>query len=309
VVVGADAGRTTWGRATTKDGSRRFMLYEPPYTSGKRPLVVYLHGCSERPDSTAVASRYNELAKRFGFDVVYPEQPQTANGNHCWNWYIPDHQHRGHGEPGILAEVTRSVMSRRPIDRDRVFVTGVSAGGFMAVVMGATYPEVFAAVGAEAGGQYRGAPCLSVPCAVPPDVSGEWAYEEMGKRARQIPVFALVGDIDGVSPAENTERLIQQWLATNDWADDGTNDGSVDRQPAHSTSVRPDGGYPYEIDRYESRGCVIAERWLVKGMGHAHSGGAVEENYSDPKGPNAALASYRFFMDHPKPGGPLASCR
>lgn len=293
----------------TDFGSRTYMLYEPPHVSGRRPLVFYLHGCSERADSTAVASRYNELAAKLGFYVVYAEQPREANGNHCWNWFIPDHQHRDTGEPAILAAITRKIMRDRPIDPKRVYVTGVSAGGFMAVVMGVTYPELFAAVGSEAGGQYRGLPCLSVPCLVPPEMSGQWAYEEMGKRARQVPVFALVGDIDGVSPAENTERLIQQWLVTDDWADDGEANGSVARTPHASASGAVKDGYAFSIDRYVNReGCLLAERWLVKGMGHVHSGGAPDQNYSDPLGPNAAAASYRLFQAHPMRTGKQLRC-
>ena len=51
------------------------------------------------------------------------------------------------------------------------------------------------------------------------------------------------------------------------------------------------------------------ERWLVSGMEHAHSGGAAGQNWSDPKGPNAAVASYRFFMAHPMRPGRALRCR
>lgn len=306
VVVGATSGTTSWHVERTGAGSRRYLLYAPPKTSGRRPLVVYLHGCSERADSTAVASRYNELASKLGFYVVYPEQPDDANGNHCWNWFMDDHQHRGAGEPQILAAITRSVMQLMPIDNRRVYVTGISAGGAMAIVMGVTYPELFAAVGSEAGIQYRGAPYIFVPSLVPPEQSGEWAFEEMGKRARQIPFFALVGDLDTVSPPENTERAVKQWLYTNDRADDGKANGSVASEPKRTDHGKA-AGYPYEIDRYvNASGCHIAERWLVAGLGHAHSGGADDENWSDVRGPNAASASYRFFMDHRKTSGRLA---
>src|SRR5581483_4008860 len=169
-------------------------------------------GCSERADAAAVASHYNELASRLGFYVAYPDQPTSANGNKCWNWFLPDDQHRGSGEPAILAQITRTVTRRYPVDPRRVYVTGISAGGLMSVVMATTYPELYAAVGSEAGGQYRCQPTLTVPCVVPPQQSATWAYEEMGRRAHQIPLFTIVGDIDAVSPAHNTQNLIEQWL-------------------------------------------------------------------------------------------------
>ena len=308
VVVGASTGRTAFGVEETKAGTREYMVHVPPGAGRRRPLVVYLHGCSERNDASAVASRFNELASEKDFYVVYPDQPTDANGNKCWNWYLPDNQHRGRGEPEIIAAITRRVMRRYAIDPRRVYVTGISAGGAMSNVMAATYPELWAAVGSEAGIQYRGAPCLSVPCLVPPEVSAQWAVKEMGPRARQIPFFAIVGDIDGVSPAENTERAVKTWLSIDDLVDDGADDGSVARRPQSTRDGAVGGGYTYSVDRYASHGCVIAERWLVRQMGHVHSGGAPDQNYSDPLGPNAAEASWRFFAAHPKQDARVLSC-
>jgi triacylglycerol lipase len=308
VVVGAESGRTVFGETTTPSGMREYMLHIPPGAQRGRPLVVYLHGCSERNDSSAVISGYNRLANRENLYVVYPDQPTDANGNKCWNWFIPDHQHRGAGEPDIIAAITRSVVRRYAIDARRIFVTGLSAGGAMANVMAATYPELWAAVGSEAGAQYRGYPCVSVPCVVPPETSAQWAYEEMGTRARQIPFFALVGDIDAVSPAESTERSVRTWLSIDDLVDNGADDGTVARAPQSTREGAVRDGYGYSIDRYTSRGCVIVERWLVEGMGHAHSGGAEDQNWSDPKGPDAAAASWRFFASHPKQDARVLTC-
>jgi triacylglycerol lipase len=308
VVVGAETGRTVFGETTTSSGTREYVLHVPPGAQKRRPLVVYLHGCSERNDAAAVASGYSRLASTERFYVVYPDQPIDANGNKCWNWFVPDHQHRGTGEPEIIAAITRSVMRRYAIDARRVFVTGISAGGAMANVMAATYPELWAAVGSEAGVQYRGYPCLSVPCAVPPEVSARWAYEEMGTRARQIPFFAIVGDIDAVSPAENTARSVRMWLGIDDLVDNGEDDDSVARSPASTREGAVRNGFRYSIDRYASRGCVVVERWLVEQMGHAHSGGASDQNWSDPKGPDAAAASWRFFAAHPKQDARVLTC-
>jgi hypothetical protein len=103
------------------------------------------------------------------------------------------------------------------------------------------------------------------------------------------------------------ERAVRQWVYTNDRADDGKVNGSVAHDPERTS--RGEAGYAYEIDRYTgASGCVLAERWLVKGLDHAHSGGDDDENWSDPSGPNAAAASYRFFQDHPKASGRRLTC-
>ena len=308
VLVGASSGRTIFGEQTTTSGSRKYMVHVPPGARKGRPLVVYLHGCSERNDAAAVATGFNELASEHDFYVVYPDQPTDDNGNKCWNWYLPDHQHRGAGEPAIIAAITRTVMRRYAIDARRVYVTGISAGGAMSNVMAATYPELWAAVGSEAGIQYRGAPCLTVPCLVPPEMSAQWAVEEMGSRSRQIPFFAIVGDADAVSPAENTERAVKTWLSIDDLVDNGTDDGTIERTPHSTTDGSVRNGYAYSVDRYTSRGCVIAERWLVKLMGHVHSGGRSDQNYTDPKGPDAAAATWSFFRSHRKQDAPALAC-
>ena len=309
VVVGAEAGRTVFGKTTTPSGTREYMLHVPPGAQKGRPLVVYLHGCSERNDAAAVASGYNRLASKENFYVVYPDQPADANGNKCWNWFIPDHQHRGTGEPGIIAAITRSVIRRYAIDSRRVFVTGISAGGAMANVMAATYPELWAAVGAEAGAQYRGYPCVSVPCVVPPETSAQWAYEEMGTRARQIPFFAIVGDIDAVSPAENTERSVRMWLGIDDLVDNGADDGTVARSPQSTREGAVRGGYtlldrPICITRLRHRRALARRRDEPRALGRSTR----IRTTPDPKGPDAAAASWRFFAAHPKQDARVLTC-
>jgi triacylglycerol lipase len=308
--VGATSGLTSWKTQTTTSGSRDYLLYEPPRKfTGRRPLVVYLHGCSERADAAAVASHYNELASRLGFFVAYPDQPTSANGNKCWNWFLPDDQHRGAGEPAILAAITKSVMQKYAVDPRRVYVTGISAGGLMSVVMAATYPELYAAVGSEAGGQYRCQPTLSAPCVVPPEQSAAWALQEMGTRARQLPLFTIVGDVDAVSPEMNTQHLKQQWLMQSDEIDNGKPDGSVRATPWSTRGGSVPGGYPYSIESYANRrGCPLMESWLVSGMDHAHSGGDADQNWSNPRGPDAAIASYRFFSRFSKQSARELGC-
>src|SRR5687768_14546082 len=138
---------------------RSFRLHVPA-AAGPLPLVVMLHGCTQSPEDFARGTRMEALAAEMGFAVLFPAQSARANRNRCWNWFRPEHQSRDAGEPAAIAAATRDVIARHPIDPARVYVAGLSAGAAMAVIVAATYPEIFSAVGVHSGLAYRAAHSL-----------------------------------------------------------------------------------------------------------------------------------------------------
>jgi poly(hydroxyalkanoate) depolymerase family esterase len=264
------------------------------------PLVVALHGCTETADQFSQLTGLDQLAEARGFIVVYPEQSQAANYIHCWNWFAPADQSRGAGEPALIAGVTQQVAQRYGADRSRIYVTGLSAGGAMSAVMGATYPDLYAAIGVGSGCEYVGGiGCLSGSGA-DPTVAGRTASQAMGAAARPVPAIVFQGDADTTVPPQNADALVRQWQVTADIADDGSLNGSVPSAASSVAQGQVPGGRAYTVTTYsDAHGRELEQQWVVHGMGHAWSGGCACQSYADPQGPGESQAMYEFFMRHP----------
>jgi poly(hydroxyalkanoate) depolymerase family esterase len=238
---------------------------------------------------------------------VYPQQTITYDQLACWNWFDSADQSRGHGEPAIIAGITRTVernTAQWKIDARRVYVVGISAGATMAVILGATYPDIFAAIGVHSGSEYKAATTANQISTVSsrggpdPVQQGLAAYRAMGRAARVVPTIVFQGTSDLVARAINGDQVIQQWMQTDYLASKHTYHDSFNR-PSSITYGRVPGGYPYTVYRWNNNhGNEIQEYWKVNGMGHAWSGGSIGGSYTDPLGPDASLAMYNFFIRH-----------
>jgi poly(hydroxyalkanoate) depolymerase family esterase len=290
------------GTYTSSEGARQYLAYVPSTYSPDRPapLLVALHGCLETADSFRRLTRLDEVAQADGFVVVFPQQSVLANPSACWNWFLPGDLHRGSGEPSIIAGITGLVQQRYRIDPGRIFVTGASAGGAMSAIMGATYPDLYAAVGVGSGCEYDGAPCSALG-GTDPTIAGTAAFREMGPRARELPVLVFQGDSDVVVAPINAAQDVRQWQVTADWADDGSLNGSVPRTPASTVDGQVPGGESYTVRRHvDGAGAELEQYWLVHGMGHAWGGGCACETFADPAAPDESRVMYAFFFDHPR---------
>ncbi|WP_235867393.1 extracellular catalytic domain type 1 short-chain-length polyhydroxyalkanoate depolymerase [Priestia abyssalis] len=269
------------------------------------PLVVMLHGCTQNADDFAVGTGMNELAEENNFIVLYPEQSKAANYNACWNWFRATHQKRGKGEPSVIAGMIEKIKDGYSIDEKCVFAAGLSAGGAMSVILGVTYPDLFAGIGVCAGLEYKaahhvmGAYAAMAKGGPNPVRQGRKAYEEMGPHAAVMPVIVFHGDRDETVALKNADQLTTQWAVTNDLAQDGRLTGWMDDQADHIITGHVPGGREYQHYIYENDdGKAIMEKFIVAGMGHAWPGGSPKGSYTDSKGPDASRIMWEFFMRH-----------
>ncbi len=291
------AGQFVAGAYTNAAGTRTYKVYIPSaYGERALPLVVMLHGCTQTASEFAAGTRMNWLAEGEAFLVVYPEQAPGANGSKCWNWFQATDQRRGAGEPSLIAGITQQIMNAYHIDRNRVYVAGLSAGGAMATVMAATYPDLYAAVGVHSGLAYAAAHDLPSGFAAMRRGTPGQAVPPAGA----IPLIVFHGDRDATVVPANADRLLDQWLQAA-----GAGARNVGR-PAHMVTAEAGqvpGGHAYTREIYhDAGGRPVVEKWTVHEAGHAWSGGSSHGSYTDPRGPDASAEMVRFFLEHPRGG-------
>src|SRR6266516_7472023 len=290
--------------------SHPYSVYTPTkYRVGSAvPLVVMLHGCTQTARDFAAGTQMNRLAEEYGFVVVYPQQTRTYNQNLCWNWFAPANHYRGSGEPAILAGIVQTIKREQTswtIDPYRIYVAGLSAGAALAVILGATYPDLFAAIGVHSGLEYQAASTLNNALKAmrqggpDPLQQGQTAYDVMGGVARVVPTIVFHGTHDPSISSINGDQLVQQWMLTDQLAAQGMYVADF-HHPTTSTIKQVPGARSYTVSTWKNgTGREVQAYWKVNGMGHAWSGGNPDGSYTDPHGPNASLAMYHFFMDHP----------
>jgi len=287
-------------------GVRDYKLYRPASRAGESqetcPLVVMLHGCTQSADDFAAGTRMNQLADEHGFLVLYPEQSTSANASRCWNWFRPQDQVRDGGEPALLAAMVREVMETQSagqaVNPQRVFVAGLSAGAAMAVILGETWPDLFAAVGAHSGLSFAAA--HDIPSAMAAmkgrGVMGRAHFPGTTGDPRRIathavPTIVFHGDRDHTVQHSNGEHITERARNTGQPSRGQSETGTASGGRRYTRTVHTD-----------TAGRVLAEQWTLHGAGHAWSGGDASGSYTDNTGPDASAEMLRFFLAQPPRG-------
>ena len=240
-------------------GALQAFLHVPSALPPSAPLVVVLHGCTQTAQSYDAGSGWTELADRFGFAVLFPEQQRANNPNLCFNWFAPADTRRGGGEVESIREMIAAAIERHDLDPARVFVTGLSAGGAMTAAMLASYPELFAGGAIIAGLAY------GVASGVPQ------ALERM--RGQGHERATLSQRVTDASPHRGPWPAVAIWHGTADSTVDAINAAMLVEQWRGVHGV----GEPDVVDRvdgqahrawHDAAGRLVMEEFAIAGLGH-----------------------------------------
>lgn len=289
------------------EGRLRYQVHLPPGYDGSTalPVIMAIHGCGMTGfgwNSMKSTTQLNALADREGFIVVYPTQRMFRDGLNCWESNDPRQQQRHTGEPALLAGVAREVVATYRGDPSHVHVVGASSGAGTAVILAATYPDVFATATSVAGGEYGlNQVDPADPDATPPAYTARQAWAQMGDRARRVPLLVMQGDEDAAVPPLVATRLVAQWTAVNDLVDDGLLNNSVNLVPDTDTVALPGRHlFTHTVFR-DVDGTSVIESYLVEGMGHVYPGPDGDGLFTDRAGPDTSAILWDFVSRNPMP--------
>ncbi len=264
-------------------GGLRMFAYAPERLASAPPLVVVLHGCGQSADEFDHGTGWSRLADGHGFVVVFPQQQPSNNPKNCFSWFVPGDIERDQGEAHSIHQMVECAAAKYGVDRSRVFVTGLSAGGAMASVMLATYPDVYAGGAIIAGLPYGCA--SSVQQALEAMFTEQTSTaQDLGNRVRAAsghrgpwPRIAVWhGSADPIVKPSNAEQIIRQWA----------NVHGLDGGPTHSETI---GGHTRR-EWTDADGTTVIEAISIAGMAHGVP-------IDSPTGAESYGAAGPFFLE------------
>jgi poly(hydroxyalkanoate) depolymerase family esterase len=242
-------------------GDLRMLSFVPEKLQPEPALVVVLHGCGQTAAGYDLGAGWSTLAERYGFALLMPEQQRANNPQGCFNWFNPEDVARDHGEAHSIRQMIARMVGDHGIDRHRIFVTGLSAGGAMTSVMLATYPEVFSAGAVIAGLPYGVASnvrealngMLQSPSR-PAGELGDLVRNASSHRGPWPKLSVWHGSADRTVNPANANAIVKQWLDVHDLPAAAMSEGMID-------------GYPHQV-WWNEDGETIIESYTITDMAH-----------------------------------------
>jgi len=281
------AGRWLAGVAASSASVRRYHLFVPAglRAADHPPLLVMLHGCGQDSLGFAKSTRMNAIAQREGFLVLYPEQDRLANAQGCWNWF-ETRTGRAQSEAAVVVAAVDQVISRHRADGSRVAICGLSAGASLAALVAARHPERFAAAAMHSGVRPGAARSSATALAA---MRGRSRSDAWSPPERPLPPLLVIqGTADPFVVRANARAAAQAWAHAGDpHATAPVREGAERR-------VQRGKRKPMRIVDFKRGAALLATLVEIDGLGHAWSGGAAAQPYSDPTGPDASRLIWTF---------------
>lgn len=261
-------------------GNIKMYKYVPANMPTHAPLVISLHGCRQ---NAAIYSRagWTELADEWKFYLVFPEQSLVNNAYRCWNWFAAGDSRRGQGEIASIIEMINKMKADYSIDGDRIYVEGLSAGGWMTANLLTAYPDLFAGGATNAGGpafcamtekyfwdfwgwwyatsaQRNAERCMQGTDKSPAawgDLARQKGHDQFDGRWPVISIWQ--GSADNTVNALNQQEIVDQW----------TDLHAIDTTPDHREMAGPGADIVHD-EYHDDAGTVLVETWLIPGMAH-----------------------------------------
>ncbi len=266
-----DFGRNLWPGShspmveTTDFGSNpgglRMFSFAPDNLQPAPGLVVVLHGCGQNAAAYDLGAGWSTLAKHYGFALLMPQQQPSNNANGCFNWFNPEDTARDSGEACSIRQMIARAVDDIGIDRHRIFITGLSAGGAMTSVMLATYPEIFAGGAIIAGLPFGVATNMRealsgmfVSPSRPASELGDLVRNASNHKGPWPKLSVWHGSADRTVHPANANEIVKQWL-------------DVHQLPSAPMSEADVDGYPRQV-WWNADGETIVESYTITDMAH-----------------------------------------
>jgi poly(hydroxyalkanoate) depolymerase family esterase len=269
-------------------GRLRMFAYVPNRLPRASALVVALHGCTQSAAGYDHGSGWSTLAERHGFALLCPEQQRANNPNTCFTWFHPAHRERARGEAFSIWQMIERMLGDYGIDRSRVFIVGLSAGGAMTTAMLAAYPEVFAGGAIIAGLPYGSASTVQDALHImargasrSPEEWGDFVRSASSHRGPWPKISVWHGSADNIVNPGNAQEIVKQWTNVHGLA---TEPNGVERVCGHERRVWRN-----------AAGVDVIETYIISGLGHgvplARGKGAEQCGHAGPFHVDVGLSS------------------